>query len=91
MPTYEYECDVCGMRFERRRHFGDPHPTTCLAGHEGLHRIFSPLPIIFRGSGFYTTDSGRNGRKSERTSKDKEPAKPEKPETKTESKAGDKE
>jgi len=61
MPVYEYECDVCGMRFEMHQHFGEPHPTTCPAGHEGIHRVFAPPTIIFRGSGFYVTDNGRNG------------------------------
>jgi putative FmdB family regulatory protein len=61
MPVYEYECDVCGMRFEVHRHFGEPHPTVCPAGHEDTHRVFSPPTIIFRGSGFYVTDNGRNG------------------------------
>ena len=55
MPVYEYECDVCGTRFEIHRHFGEPHPTTCPAGHEGIHRVFAPPTIIFRGSGFYVT------------------------------------
>ena len=71
MPVYEYECDVCGMRFEMHQHFGEPHPTTCPAGHEGIHRVFVPPTIIFRGSGFYVTDNGRNGSLTRR-SKDKE-------------------
>jgi putative FmdB family regulatory protein len=91
MPTYEYECDVCGKRFDLRRHFGDPHPTACPDGHEGIHRVFAPPSIIFKGSGFYATDHGRNGLISKRTSKEEESAKPEKQEAKTESKAGDKE
>jgi putative FmdB family regulatory protein len=89
MPVYEYECDVCGMRFELHRHFGDPPPTRCPAGHEGLHRVFAPPTIIFKGSGFYATDHGRNGRESQRKSKDKE-SEPEKQEAKTETEAGDK-
>jgi predicted nucleic acid-binding Zn ribbon protein len=60
------------MRFERHRHFGQPHPTTCPAGHEGVQRVFAPPTIIFRGSGFYVTDNGRNGSLTRRSVKDKE-------------------
>jgi putative FmdB family regulatory protein len=72
MPVFEYECDVCGKRFELRRHYGDPHPSTCPDGHESVHRVFAPPTIIFKGSGFYVTDNGRNGRVSQRHSKDQE-------------------
>lgn len=76
MPVYEYVCDVCGMRFSHHRHYGDPHPTTCPAGHQPVHRVFAPPAIIFKGSGFYVTDNGRNGgasRKRKHTS-ETEPA-----------------
>lgn len=61
MPTYEYQCPVCGLRFERVQHFSDPPLTTCPAGHRGVRRIYSPPPIIFKGSGFYTTDYSNSG------------------------------
>lgn len=89
MPVFEYECNVCGMRFDLRRHFGDPHPTTCPLGHKGVHRVFAPPAIIFKGSGFYATDHGRNGRTGQRGTKDKE-SKSEKQETQAEAKAGEK-
>jgi putative FmdB family regulatory protein len=73
MPVYVYECDVCGERYELHRHFGSPHPDVCPKGHPGLHRVFSPPTIIFKGSGFYVTDnSGSNGQLSHSTSKEKE-------------------
>lgn len=72
MPVYEYECDICGMRFELQRHFGDPHPTRCPDGHTGVHRIFAPPTVIFKGSGFYVTDNGRNGLLSRSPGKDTE-------------------
>lgn len=91
MPVYEYECDVCEMRFDFRRHFGDPHATTCPAGHTGVHRVFAAPTIIFKGSGFYVTDHARNGRVSSASSRDKDSAKPDKGETKAEAKTGAKE
>ena len=88
MPVFVYECDVCGMQFELHRHYRDPHPTTCPAGHTGVHRVFAPPTIVFKGSGFYVTDNGRNGQASPRKSKDPEPSKSEKPESKAKSDEG---
>lgn len=59
MPLYEYECAVCGRRFERLQRAGAPAPT-CPAGHHAVRRCFSPPGIIFRGSGFYVTDNRRD-------------------------------
>lgn len=61
MPIYEYECLECGVRFDKLQHFGDPDPDACPQGHEQVHRLFSQPAIIFKGSGFYATDHGRNG------------------------------
>jgi putative FmdB family regulatory protein len=91
MPVYVYECDECGKRFEEHRHYGAPHPKICPDGHEGIHRIFSPPTIIFKGSGFYVTDNAqKNGRAIQRPAKDQESTKPEKKETKVEAKEQDK-
>jgi len=87
MPIYEYECDICGRRFNLRRHFGDPHPTRCPDGHERVHRVFAPPTIVFKGSGFYVTDNGGNGRPSRSTSQDKKSSESEKQQTKTGEKA----
>ncbi len=64
MPIYEYECLECGTHFDRLQHFGDPTPT-CPNGHRRVHRLLSQPSIIFKGSGFYTTDYG-NGHRKER-------------------------
>jgi putative FmdB family regulatory protein len=61
MPLYEYECMECGIRFDRLQRFGDPQPEICPNGHSQVHRLLSQPAIIFRGSGFYVTDNGRNG------------------------------
>jgi len=73
MPIYEYECRECGVYFDKLQHFGDPAPETCPNGHRAVHRLLSQPAIIFKGSGFYVTDHGRNGRD---TSSHKSPAKP---------------
>jgi putative FmdB family regulatory protein len=61
MPIYEYECAKCGIHFDRLQRFGDPLPDTCPNGHSQVHRLLSQPAIIFKGSGFYVTDNGRNG------------------------------
>jgi putative FmdB family regulatory protein len=56
MPLYEYECDVCGRRFEKIQKFSDPLEDKCptCAGH--VHKLQSSPAIQFKGSGFYITD-----------------------------------
>jgi putative FmdB family regulatory protein len=56
MPLYEYECDVCGHRFEKIQKFSDPLEDKCpvCAGH--VHKLQSSPAIQFKGSGFYITD-----------------------------------
>lgn len=60
MPVYEYECTCCPSRFELKRSFSDDSPVLCPECGENAVRIFSPVPVIFKGSGFYTTDSRGN-------------------------------
>lgn len=57
MPTYEYLCESCGHRFEILQHISDAPLTTCpnCSGH--IHRVLFPAGIVFKGSGFYKTDS----------------------------------
>jgi len=67
MPIYEYECEECRLRFELRRPFSEDGGTACPQCASYARRLFSPVPIIFKGSGFYITDnrnhspSGDNG------------------------------
>ncbi len=57
MPVYTYRCDVCGFTFDQRLGFNDPQPSRCPeCGAEGLHRVYKPVGIVFKGSGFYATD-----------------------------------
>lgn len=60
MPIYEYECGKCSLRFEVKRGFNEEGGNCCpRCGGEG-RQIFSPAPLIFKGSGFYITDSRKN-------------------------------
>ena len=60
MPTYQYACTECGERLEMVQKFSDDPLTVCPACSGRLRKVFSPVGIVFKGSGFYRTDS-RNG------------------------------
>lgn len=57
MPLYEYQCQECGLRFERRQHFNDEPVKTCPDCQGAVVRLIHPAGIIFKGSGFYVTDN----------------------------------
>lgn len=57
MPVYEYQCKKCRYKFELKQSFDDDPIVTCPQCASKAKRIFSSVPIIFKGSGFYTTDS----------------------------------
>ena len=57
MPIYEYECNKCHLRFELRRSFTENGGTPCPQCASETRRLFSPISIIFKGPGFYITDS----------------------------------
>jgi len=57
MPTYEYECQSCHERVEAVQRFSDPALTTCERCGGELRKVFSAVGIVFKGSGFYKTDS----------------------------------
>ena len=71
MPTYQYACTDCGDRSEVVQRFTDDPLTVCSACGGKLRKIFSPVGIVFKGSGFYRTDS-RTG--SSTVGSGKEPA-----------------
>lgn len=76
MPTYEYVCTKCGEGLEAVQSFTDPPLTKCPQCKGKLRKVFSAAGIVFKGSGFYKTDS-RSGSKSSSTSNgsDSKPAK----------------
>jgi putative FmdB family regulatory protein len=57
MPTYEYACTECGARTEVVQSIADAPLTTCTVCGGRLRKVFSPVGIVFKGSGFYRTDS----------------------------------
>lgn len=79
MPTYEYACTACGERTEARQSFSDPPLEECPHCGGKLRKLYSPVGIVFKGSGFYATDSKKksdstktsdSGSKSEKKSSD---------------------
>ena len=57
MPIYEYACTSCGERTEAKQSFADPPLEDCAQCGGKLRKLFSPVGIVFKGSGFYSTDA----------------------------------
>lgn len=57
MPTYQYACTECGHQFETVQSFSDASLTECPACTGKLRKVFNAVGIVFKGSGFYRTDS----------------------------------
>jgi putative FmdB family regulatory protein len=78
MPIYEYKCEQCHLLFEVKRHIGEDGGTPCPQCESEARRIFSPIPIIFKGPGFYVTDNQKpppsgDGKKTQPSDDDKKP------------------
>jgi putative FmdB family regulatory protein len=69
MPTYEYECTKCRRHFERHQHITDAPIQTCPECGGQVRRVFYPVGVIFKGSGFYVTDNRRGSNGTTRTSR----------------------
>jgi len=63
MPIYEYACTACGERTEAKQGFDDPPLEECLVCGGKLRKLYSPVGIVFKGSGFYATDSKSSSKK----------------------------
>ena len=58
MPIYTYRCEHCGVQFDRRQKFSDDPLTICPECEtETLRKVYLPVGIVFKGSGFYSTDN----------------------------------
>jgi putative FmdB family regulatory protein len=70
VPVYEYACTECGEELEVRQSFTDAALTVCPVCSGRLRKVLSPVGVVFKGSGFYRTDSrvaesGSNGKSSD--------------------------
>ena len=57
MPTYQYACTECGHSFEQFQSFSEDALTVCPACDGKLRKLFNAVGVVFKGSGFYRTDS----------------------------------
>ena len=70
MPRYDYRCTSCGSEFELRQTFSEAGSGTCPLCSGAGQRLFHAVPVIYKGSGFYTTDYGRPKRQEENSGKE---------------------
>lgn len=68
MPIYEYQCTSCSNEFEVKSSFNDKSDVTCPVCQAQVRRLFSPVLIVFKGSGFFTTDNRKKASNSEESS-----------------------
>lgn len=58
MPIYTYRCENCGVQFEKTQKFSDAPLTRCPeCNKKSLRKVYTPVGIVFKGSGFYATDN----------------------------------
>ena len=80
MPTYEYACTACAERLEVVQRITDPALTECPACGGPLRKVIHPVGVVFKGGGFYKTDSrGTRPSSSSSSSSSSAPAKPAEP------------
>jgi putative FmdB family regulatory protein len=91
MPVYTYLCDNCGFRFDHKQRFNEKHLIRCPECNKNtLRRVYRPVGVVFKGSGFYVTDNRSSSSKRKPSSTDTKPNetdKESKSETKSESKS----
>lgn len=75
MPTYQYACTACDHDLEAVQSFIDDPLTECPECGGALRKVFGNVGVVFKGSGFYRTDSRDSGTKKSGESKDSSPAK----------------
>ncbi len=77
MPTYQYACTACGEELEAVQSFSDPSLTECPRCGGQLRKVFSAVGVVFKGSGFYKTDSRSTTTATDKPSEKSSDAKPE--------------
>ena len=80
MPVYTYHCSNCGVQFEKQQSFRDQSLLRCPeCGKRALKKVYLPVGIVFKGSGFYATDhhspSGQVSKKADEKSEEKKESK----------------
>ena len=75
MPTYQYACTACGHQLEAVQAFSDDPLTVCPACEGRLRKLFGSVGVVFKGSGFYRTDSRSESSRTESAPKAETPAK----------------
>jgi putative FmdB family regulatory protein len=76
MPVYTYRCSNCGVQFEKQQSFSDQSLIRCPeCGKRALKKVYLPVGIVFKGSGFYATDhhspSGQASKKADEKAEEK--------------------
>ncbi|WP_017571196.1 FmdB family zinc ribbon protein [Nocardiopsis halotolerans] len=64
MPTYQYACTECDAQMEVVQSFSDDSLTVCPECEGRLRKVYSAVGVVFKGSGFYRTDSGKSSNSS---------------------------
>ncbi|MDH6463693.1 putative FmdB family regulatory protein [Micromonospora sp. A200] len=75
MPTYQYACTACGHQLEAVQSFSDEPLTECPTCEGRLRKVFNSVGVVFKGSGFYRTDSRSSGSESKTGGTTPKPAK----------------
>jgi putative FmdB family regulatory protein len=81
VPTYQYACTACDHRFEEVQSFTDPSLTECPECAGRLRKLYSSVGVVFKGSGFYRTDSRAKSSSSTSSSSSSETKSESKPST----------
>ena len=81
MPVYTYQCENCGVRFDQQQKFSDPPLTRCPeCSKKTLRKVYMPVGIVFKGSGFYATDhkspSGQGRSSSSKSNEEEKKSEP---------------
>jgi len=72
MPIYTYRCTSCGVQFDQQQKFSDSPLTRCPeCSKKTLQKVFQPVGIVFKGSGFYSTDHRSPSGQGRTTNKEK--------------------
>ncbi len=97
MPVYAYRCESCGVQFERQQSFSDAPLKRCPECNKNtLRKVIGPVGVVFKGSGFYSTDNRSTSglatpaKKEENSSSEKSESKAKTESAKSESKSSEK-